>query len=635
MKNPLPDDQTNRPPAGVHASLRIMATTDVHMHLTGFDYYADRADATVGLTRTATLIRQARTDAASRNITTLLMDNGDGLQGNPMGEVAAGRTTHPHPLMQVFRHLQYDVIGLGNHDFNFGLKALAHALDQAPCPVVCSNSDRIDGPVDPAPYAVLDRTVAGDGQNWPIRVGVVSFVPPQTARWDDHLLSGRIATNDILNSAAQQVAQLRTVGCDLIVALAHTGLGSAVPQPDLENAAIPLAAVDGIDVVITGHTHLHLPGPEHAEFDHVDCVAGTIHAKPAIMAGSDGTHLGLVDLDLRSTDAGGWEITQHHAALHAIARRVAGGAAEPLVQEDPALVELLAPHHCATRSHMCQPVGHVDQALHSYFSFFAPDRSLAIVAAAQAAALRQNLAGSGYADLPVLSAVAPGKFGGRSGPSYYTDVPAGPVSLRHVADLHVFPNTLQAVVLSGAQVLDWLETSASLFHRIVPLQSGQMLIDPTVPGYFFDVLHGLEYKIDPSRSRRYGSNQIRCDPDACRILSPTYKGVTVAHDQMFVVALNSYRANGGGDVAALADARQIPLPRLTIRDALAKYLGNSSMTDPLAHAPPVWQFAPLPGTHVTAVTGPGALKHLNELKDRDIVATGTDMNGFITLRIGL
>ena len=70
--------------------------------------------------------------ADQRNITTLLMDNGDGLQGTPLGEVAAEKQDQPHPLMQAFAHLRYDAIGLGNHDFNFGLETLDNVLAQAP-----------------------------------------------------------------------------------------------------------------------------------------------------------------------------------------------------------------------------------------------------------------------------------------------------------------------------------------------------------------------------------------------------------------------------------------------------------------------------------------------------------------------
>lgn len=620
-------------PSGLRARLRILSTTDLHMHLTSHDYYTDRADHTVGLTRTATLIHAARAEAAHQNALTLLLDNGDGMQGTPMGEVTTNRQNHP--LMQAFEYLQFDAIGLGNHDFNFGLSALDVVLEQASCPVVCSNMRRL-GQVDRTqPYAFLDRQISVDGTDFPIRIGILSFLPPHTARWDIHLLAERVEIDDILNSAQHFVQRLQQAGCDLIVALAHTGLRSSRAFPTVEDAAIPLAAIDGIDVVIAGHTHLLLPGSEHAGMDHVNSKTGTIHGKPAIMAGSAGTHLGVIDLELHSTPEGRWQVSGQNCALHPIARRHLGGKSESLAIEDPQLVRLLAPHHRATRDHMRLAVGHVDQPLHSYFTYFAPDRSLVIVASAQAAALRPMLAHTEISDMPLLSAAAPGKFGGRAGPLCYTDVPAGPLSLRHVADLHIFPNTLQAVILGGAQVLDWLEMSASLFQQIRPGSSGQMLVDPDMAGYAFDVLHGLQYRIDLSAPPRYWPDGSLRNAKAHRIVSATYQGVSVLPGQKFVIALNNYRANGGGNVAALDMAHALMLPRLSIRDALRAYIAKGALDDPLSTAPPPWTFSAMPGTSVTALTGPGALNHMCELKDSSVKVepVGIDENGFLTLRV--
>jgi 2',3'-cyclic-nucleotide 2'-phosphodiesterase/3'-nucleotidase len=176
----------------LHTNLRILTTTDLHMHLTSHDYYADRADPSIGLTRTATLINAARRDAGARNITTLLLDNGDGLQGTPIGEVAAARQDLPNPLMQAFAHLRYDAIGLGNHDFNFGLKTLDAILEQVPCPAICTNLRRLDAEDKTLPFVVQDHMVWVDGANLPIRIGILSFLPPQTLRWDAYFLKDRI-----------------------------------------------------------------------------------------------------------------------------------------------------------------------------------------------------------------------------------------------------------------------------------------------------------------------------------------------------------------------------------------------------------------------------------------------------------
>jgi 2',3'-cyclic-nucleotide 2'-phosphodiesterase/3'-nucleotidase len=616
-------------------NLRILTTTDLHMHLTSHDYYADRADPTVGLTRTASLIHAARVEAEQGNICCLLMDNGDGLQGTPMGEVAMYSQGQPHPLMQAFAHLQYDAIGLGNHDFNFGLEALDAALADAPCPVICSNLHRV-GEVDQTqPFTIIERMIQIGDTAWPIRIGVVSFLPSHTLRWDAHLLEGRIEIDDILDSARHHVGLLHRERCDLIIALAHTGLGPIRAQPGMENAAIPLADIDGIDVLITGHTHLHLPGPEHAGLEYVDSETASVHGKPAIMAGSAGTHLGVIDLELQRSPLGKWKVANHQSALRPIARYHSSGKTVSLVAEDPKLTTMLAPYHDATSSHMRQPVGYSDQPRHSYFTFFAQDQALTLVAAAQAAALRPMLKDTEIATLPLLSATAPGKFGGRAGPQYYTNVPAGPLSLRHLADLYIFPNTLHAVIMTGAQVLEWLEQSASLFHQVAPGSEEQNLINPGMAGYYFDVLHGLEYCINLSVPPRFWPDGQLRHANAHRIVSPTFQGACVRADQKFVVALNNYRAVGGGNVAVLNRAHSVLIPRLSIRDALRDYVGSSEQNDPLSSAPAPWRFSSMPGTFVITTTSPDALAHMSELCDRDVVATGTNSDGFLTLRLGL
>lgn len=637
ISNSIPDKigSTDTNPGSLRTNLRILTTTDLHMHLTSHNYYADCTDPTVGLTRTATLIHAARAEAVKDNITTILMDNGDGLQGTPMGEVASDNQDQPHPLMRSFAHLRYDAIGLGNHDFNFGLETLDLILAQAPCPVVCSNLRRLGEMDQTQPFTILERTVQVDGSELPIRIGVVSFLPPQTVQWDANLLKGRIEVDDILVAARRHVKLLHRDGCDLIIALAHTGLGAIEAQNGLENAAIPLAAIDGIDVVIAGHTHLHFPGPDHHGLEYVNGETATVHGKPAIMAGSAGTHLGVIDLELHRSSSGNWQIVGHHCELRSIARIHSNGKSVSLVGEDEKLAAALASHHHATQTHMCQHVGFNNQPRHSYFSFFAPDQALSLVAAAQAAALRPMLAGTEIADLPLLSAVAPSKFGGRAGPSYYTDVPTGPLSLRHLADLYVFPNTLQAVVITGAQLLDWLEVTASLFHQITPGSEGQFLVDTTMAGHNFDVLHGMEYDIDLSVPARFWPDGTLRNANAQRVVSPKCRGKGVNAKQKFIVALNNYRAAGGGNVAALNRAHSVLVPPLSIRDALRAYVSDAEQNDPLSDVSAPWKFVPMPGTFVTAVTGPGARVHMSEVEGRDVVETGMNTDGFLTLRVAL
>ena len=624
-------------PVGTRAKLRILATTDLHMNLTSHNYYADRPDPTVGLTRTATLIRQARAEAKRDGSLVLLFDNGDGLQGAPLSDVVATQPDREHPLMRAFGCLRYDAIGLGNHDFNFGLKSLDAALRQAPCPVLCSNLQRVSSgaPSGFEPFSILDRMVRHGQDEWPIRIGVLSFLPPQTVEWDADKLDGELQAQPIVAAARNWLPDLHAANCDLVIALAHSGICGNAGHTELENAVIPLAALDGIDAIVSGHTHQQFPGPDHTGLESVDNIRGAVHGKPTVMAGASGSHLGVIDLDLVASPNRRWMPAEFECELRPISRRDPHGKVSSLVPEDPKLLGLLSEDHGQVRALMDQPLGLNPVPLHSYFTFFGPDRALALVAEAQAAALNTRLAGTEADGLPVLSATAPSKFGARAGPDYFTDVPAGPLSMRHIADLHVFPNLLRAVILTGDTLLDWLEMSVGLFHQISPGLAGQALVNPAQPGHDFDVIHGLSYEVDLSSPRRFDADGHLVDKNTRRVRKVCQKGRPVRARDRFVVALNSYRANGGGSFLMLQNAQPIPLPEISVRDAIINHVSNDQEAIRLTeHAAP-WRFAPMQGTSVSVLTGQGALKHLHELDGRGISTDGVTADGFLRLTVPL
>ncbi len=614
-----------------------MATTDLHMHLTSFDYCAGRPDPSVGLTRTASLIHDARKEADKNGALALLFDNGDSLQGTPLGDFARDHPERVNPMMRAAAYLRYDALGLGNHDFSFGLPTLDEILKQSPCPVICSNMTRLDqcGNGDVVPFALLDRMIQTPLGDLPIRIGLLSFLPPLTLLWEAQSLDGKARIEEITSSALTWLPQLEEAGCDVVIVLAHSGLGPLALDGMGEEDVAPLAALPGIDAVIAGHTHLLMPGPDHTGLPEVDAETGMAFGTPIVMAGFGGTHLGLIDLDLAADDLGKWQIAGAKSHLRPIAERRENGEIVAIAPEDPGLVAELAKDHADTRDMMDQPVGLNPQPLHSYFTFFAPDRSLALVAAAQAAALRPRLAGTPGEGLPVLSAVAPGKFGARAGPLSFTDVPPGPVRLRHLIDLHIFPNDLNAVIVSSDQLIDWLEMSASLFRHIAPGTEDTALINPAIPGHDFDVIYGLTYEIDLSQPARFNPDGSLRDPDNRRTRAIRYQGGPVTADMRFVVALNSHRASGGGRVGALREAPRINFPPCPIRDALRDYVADALPRDVLQDAPHPWRFARMPGTRVTVQTGPGAAKHLAELEGRGIQPRGIDPGGFLRLSVPL
>ncbi|WP_255509343.1 bifunctional 2',3'-cyclic-nucleotide 2'-phosphodiesterase/3'-nucleotidase [Oceaniovalibus sp. ACAM 378] len=623
--------------AAGQAHLRLMETTDLHVHVFPYDYYADKAVDTVGLARTAAHVADIRAEAAN----SLLLDNGDFLQGNPMGDYIAYergmKEGDAHPVITAMNAVGFDASTLGNHEFNYGLDFLLKSLAGAEFPVISANVVKAQG-ADPTkdtplvrPYVILERMLTdGTGEKHPIKVGLIGFVPPQIMNWDRKHLEGSVTARDIVATARAWVPQMKEEGADIIIALSHSGIGAAEASDGMENASTALAMVEGIDAILTGHSHLVFPGPAYADFAGVDAEKGTLHGKPATMGGFWGSHLGVIDLMLER-DGGGWRIAAHESTTRPISVRNEDRSVSALVESVPAVLASVQADHDATLKYVRRAVGKTAAPMHSYFALVADDPSVQIVSQAQIWYIEQMMAGTEYAGLPVLSAAAPFKAGGRGGPEYYTDVPVGDVAIKNVADLYLYPNTVRAVKIDGAQLKGWLERSAGMFHRVTPGEADQPLLDPDFPSYNFDVIDGVTYRIDLSQPSRFGPQGEAANPDASRIVDLAYNGQPVTDDMAFIVATNNYRASGGGDFpGAKGDTIVFEGPD-TNRDVIVRYIVEQGTINPKADGN--WTFAPLPGTSVLFDTGPGGAAHAASVSGVTLEPAGDGDDGFARFRL--
>ena len=622
------------PPAGAASRLclRLLGLTDLHANLYPYDYYRDRPDNSVGLARTASLIAQARNE--SQNC--LLFDNGDILQGTPLGDFAASAISkNPkavHPVIAAMNTLDYTAATLGNHEFNYGLEVLERAYAKAGFPVVCCNVRRNDGSPWFPPSVVIERAFfdqAGAPQG--LRVGVIGVAPPQIAQWDETHVRGRLTTLDIVEAARTELRELRS-STDLIVALCHSGISRLPSTLGGENAGQDLARIDGIDALFLGHQHLLFPGEDFAATPGVDSERGTVHGKPAVMAGLCGSHLGVIDLRLERY-AGRWRVVEAHVEARPIAKRGADGAAIGLVDSDPSVLDAGRTAHAATLDYVRAPVGQLATPLHTYLALIGDDPTVQLVNEAQrgyAAALvaaRANLA-----SLPILSASAPFKCGGRGGPNFYTDVAPGPIAIKDVADIYPYPNSLRVVKVDGVTLREWLERSASIFRRIDPRsRDEQPLLGPAFACYNFDVIDGVEYAVDVTEPARYDETGGLVEPHARRIRDLTFKGAPVDPRQTFLVVTNNYRASGGGGFPGCDGINvAIEAPDAN-RDVVLKHIASAGEIAPTADGN--WRLAPLPSmVEATYLTSPAAAA-LSAPPGLKLTSMGAAPGGFLKLRV--
>ena len=575
--------------------LRIMETTDLHSNMMDFDYYKDTATEKFGLVRTASLIHAARNEVKN----SVLVDNGDLIQGSPLGDYMAAKGLKDgdvHPVYKALNTLDYAVGNLGNHEFNYGLNYLHNALAGAKFPYV--NANIIDVKTQKplfTPYLIKETSVIDkDGNPQTLKIGYIGFVPPQIMIWDKANLSGKVTVNDITETARKYVPEMREKGADIVVVIAHSGLSADPYHSMAENSVYYLSEVPGVDAIMFGHAHAVFPGKDFADIKGADIAKGTLNGIPAVMPGMWGDHLGVVDLVLNN-DSGKWQVTQAKAEARPI---YDAAAKKSLAAEDSKLVGILKADHDATREFVSKPIGKSADNMYSYLALVQDDPTVQVVNNAQKAYVEHFIQGDpDLAKLPVLSAAAPFKVGGRKNdPASFVEVEKGLLTFRNAADLYLYPNTLIVVKASGKEVKEWLEGSAGQFNQIdIHSNKPQSLINwDGFRTYNFDVIDGVNYQIDVSQPARYDGECQMVNPQAERIKNLTFNGKPVDPNATFLVATNNYRAYGG-KFAGTGDSHIAFASPDENRAVLAAWIGAESKRAGEIHpaADNNWRLAPI------------------------------------------
>ncbi|MBS6000615.1 MAG: 2',3'-cyclic-nucleotide 2'-phosphodiesterase [Haemophilus haemolyticus] len=601
--------------------LRIVATTDVHSFLTDFDYYKDAPTEKFGFTRAASLIRQARAEVKN----SVLVDNGDLIQGNPIADYQAAqgyKEGKSNPAVDCLNAMHYEVGTLGNHEFNYGLDYLADCIKQAKFPIVNANVVKA-GTEEPyfTPYVIQEKSVVDNqGKTHKLKIGYIGFVPPQIMVWDKANLQGKVETRDIVKTAQKYVPEMKKKGADIVVALAHTGPSDEPYQEGAENSAFYLADVPHIDAVIFGHSHRLFPNKEFAKSPNADIVNGTVKGVPESMAGYWANNISVVDLGL-TEHKGKWIVTSGKAVLRPI---YDAENKKALAENDPEITEFLKPVHDALVQDD-PTIQIVNQAQKAYVEKVAPS-----VAA--------------MAGLPILSAGAPFKAGGRKNdPTGYTEVNKGELTFRNAADLYLYPNTLVVVKATGEQLKEWLECSAGMFKQIDPTSDKpQSLIDwEGFRTYNFDVIDGVNYEYDLTKPARYDGECKLINPESHRVVNLTYQGKPVDPKAEFLIATNNYRAYGN-KFPGTGDQHIVYASPDENRQILADYIKVTSEKEGSVNpsADKNWHFTPIKGNDKLDVrfeTSPSeqAAQFIKEKAQYPMKQVGTDEIGFAVYQIDL
>ncbi|WP_045402456.1 2',3'-cyclic-nucleotide 2'-phosphodiesterase [Vibrio campbellii] len=622
--------------------LRIIETTDIHTNVMDYDYYKDQPSQQIGLSRAATLVKQAREEA----VNSVLVDNGDLIQGSPMGDYMAAKGINAgeiHPVYKAMNQLDYDVGNIGNHEFNYGLEFLKNSIDGANFPYVSANVfDKKTGEHYFKPYLIKTHTFKDtDGQSHEVKVGYIGFVPPQIMVWDKKNLEGKVFAEDITETAKKLVPQMKKEGADVIVAIPHSGISTDPYKLGAENSVYYLTEVEGIDAIAFGHSHAVFPGKDFAKLQGVDNAKGTINGVTAVMPGRWGSHVGVMDLMLKEKD-GKWQVVEGQSEARPIFDKA---NKKSLAEADKGIVDALVDDHKGTREFVNQPIGKANDVMYSFLALVQDDPTIQIVNLAQKDYVERFIQGDpDLADIPVLSAAAPFKVGGRKDdPNGFTEVESGQLTFRNAADLYLYPNTLVAMKVKGKEVHEWLECSAGQFNHIdVNSTKPQSLINwDSFRTYNFDVMDGVNYQIDVTQPPKYDADCKVINPDSQRIVNLTYNGKPVDPKQDFIIATNNYRAYSATFPGTGPDFIAFDAPDEN-RSVVAAYISRISKEqgEVTPSADNNWSFAPIKSDNKLDVrfeTSPSdkAAQFIKEKGQYPMKRVATDEVGFAIYQIDL
>ncbi|WP_329254681.1 5'-nucleotidase C-terminal domain-containing protein [Streptomyces sp. NBC_01478] len=549
-------------------SFSILGTTDLHSHVFNWDYYTNAAPVdskgnTYGIARIATLVKNLRAQKGEGRV--LLVDAGDIIQGTSLASYYAsvdpitgknGKRGPKHPMAIAMNEMRYDAAALGNHEFNYGIEVVRTFEKQCHFPLLGANA--LDAKtLKPAfePYTVKHIKVPGAPD---IKVGILGLTNPGIALWDKDNVSGKMTFTGLVEQAKKYVPRLRALGCDVVFLTDHSGLDGSTSWGDelpyVENASNLVAQqVPGIDAILVGHTHVDVPT---YTVKNEETGEDVLLSEPYCY----GYRLSVFDFELELV-RGCWKITSKTATT----------LNSNTVAEDKRITELLTADHELVVKYVNTAIGTCTEAMSTAEACWKDVPAIDFIHEVQMDAVKSGLS-TADAALPLISVAA--CF------SRTATIPAGDVTIRDVAGLYIYENTLYGKKLTGAQLKDYLEFAAKYYHQVpagTKVDTATLTNANSFWDYMYDTAAGVDYEIDIAAA------------EGSRIKNLTYNGTAVADDQVFVVAVNNYRANGGSGYPHIAAAETAYSSTNQVRDLMIAYATAKGSVDPTTFAAVNWK----------------------------------------------
>lgn len=580
------------------AEIRLMFTTDLHGNLTTTEYETGAYNSTGTLARCATLFNQARAEKPAGN--TFQFDIGDQLYNYSTDYIFEQDSTSVQPIYSAMKSMGYDAITLGNHEFDYNLSYIQNQIANSGLQDICVVSNVKLTSTKKTVWKqnmMLTRTVTlTDGSTMDIKIGIIGETQPGLSGKRSKY-SNTLTTEDIVANTQAEAKNLKAQGADLIVVLSHSGVGTAEnPENMAPNVSYALTKIPEVDVVLCGHEHRYFPSssPESAKYyklSGIDAATGLANGKNLIMVANKGASIGIADLSITRGADNTIQILDRKSSIR--------NASADVPADEAVNNNFLGKWRSIFTATYSNILGEISDA-ESYNNYFAPVEDNSLIQLINNAKMTRALKviqtnKTDYANYPVVAATSYVKCGSDDDKEYvsYTDY----FLESYLSNLQIYKTGVFLYPISGAQLREWMEWSASAYNTTPPghnasgsaLSADGTQFNQTMfqsewnsdPSNFY-IFDGMEYTIDTSIEPRYNFAGTQIN-NTNRITSLTINGVPVKDNDTLIMATNNLSVSTNPFLVAISDQKIYGAQSIRWRTVIKEYLEAFSLNSTLNH----------------------------------------------------